>query len=134
MKITDFLDKKKTISKKKLESCNSKEDRRKIEEQLYVPDELQPYTGELPEKKALSGKTVTLVFASEEDVKLLGKYFRVSEYQGNNIRPQNLKMLIDLLTSLETGRLEYDKENGTFTTNSTRSTKMGKRERRIKVS
>jgi len=115
MKMTDFI-KSKSVDKKiaRLNKAGSKEERRKLEEQLFVPEELQPYTGELPVKKALGSKTVTMVFDSEEDIALLVKHVKISEYHGLNVRSRNLNILIDFFKAIDNGEIEYDRENRTF--------------------
>jgi len=118
---------------KKIRESSTKEERREREEKLLVPEEIPPYTKE----KALSlddvsNKKVMLVFSTAEDVELLSKYFKISEYKGKNIRSSNINMFVDFLKALENGEISYDKERREFQYHK-RSDEMSKRERRHKI-
>lgn len=121
MKITEFV--KVESQEKKLERvrrASSKEEKRKIEENLLLPDELPPYTKEEPSiSSEVDGKSVLFVFGSEDDVELLSKHFRISNYKGKNIRSSNLNMMVDFLTALENKEIVYDKDRRKFKYNQT---------------
>lgn len=136
MKITDFINpqKKEVIEKKlkRLKSASSKEERRELEEKLFVPDEIPTYTGERPIKSDVDDKTVTLVFQSKSEVELLAKYMKISWYKGANVRSRNLTLLTDFLEALDRGELIYDKEKRTFR-HSERVNEVRSRKRRIRT-
>lgn len=134
MKITDFISSHSQEKKlKKARSASSKEERRNIEEKLFVPEKLPPYTMEEPTSGSdVESKKVTLVFSDLKDVETLSKYFRISEYKGKNIRSSNLGMMIDFLKALESGEIKYDREKRKFEYN-TGSTEVRKRERRSEI-
>jgi hypothetical protein len=128
MKITDLVGvvsqerKLKTISK-----ASSKEERRNMEEQLLKPAELPSYTKDEPTvKDEIESKTVMFVFSSMEEVQLLKKHFKISDYKSQNVRASNMNLFVDFLKALESGELEYDKEGRKF------SLKTLKRVKRIK--
>jgi len=134
MKITDFINNNTQEKKlKKARLSSSKEERRDIEQKLFVPEKLPPYTMEEPTAGSdVESKKVTLVFSDLKDVETLSKYFRISEYKGKNIRSSNLTMMIDFLRALESGEIKYDRERRKFEYN-TGSSKVCKRERRSEI-
>lgn len=90
----------------------SNEECREIELNLFPPEKLPPYTGKKSLKCSLGTRTVKLIFPNEEELELFGKYFKILTYVENNV--PNIKMLMDLIHSLESGELEYDKEGRKF--------------------
>jgi len=116
MKITDFgISNSQEKRLERVRRAKTKSEKRELEEKLLVPEELPPYTLESSKSNSsVADKTVTLVFGDINDVTLLAKYFKISEYKGKNIRSSNLKMFIDFLKALEDGKLFYNKEDGSF--------------------
>lgn len=112
MGITDFIGNVESRAAKfnKLVDRKTDKERRFLETKLLVPEELPSYTGPTPQFGTLGERTVKLVFDSKLDVDLLRKYFKVSEYQGLNVRGSNLVLLLVVLRALENGSLIYEKE------------------------
>jgi len=129
MKITDFgISNSQEKRLERVRRAKTKSEKRELEEKLLVPEELPPYTLESSKSNSsVADKTVTLVFGDIEHVKLLSKYFKISEYKGKNIRASNLTMLIDFLEALDSGGIIYDKKYGTFICNKSIKTKRAKR-------
>ena len=116
MKITDFVKLESQEKKlKKVREASSKEEKREVEQKLLLPEEVPPYTKDTPTSKSeVEEKTVTLVFGSINDIELLKKFFKISEYKAKNIRAKNLNLLIDFLKALEKGEIKYNAEKRVF--------------------
>jgi len=116
MKITDFgISNSQEKRLERVRRAKTKSEKRELEEKLLVPEELPPYTLESSKSNSsVADKTVTLVFGDINDVTLLAKYFKISEYKGKNIRSSNLKMFITFLKLLDSGKLTYNKEHDFF--------------------
>jgi hypothetical protein len=117
MNINKFIGKT-TISRveryEKLKQQCSKEQIRDLEMQLLIPEKLPPHVGsQTTAKTTVDDRTICIVFPNVSSVDLFKKYFKVSTYKGQTVHSINL--LIDLLSSIEDGRIIYDAEQREIT-------------------
>lgn len=104
-KLLNIGDRKKDVQNKIVEA-KTKEEKRKIEQTHLLPEKLPEYSGEKPIRSSLENRTVKIICSTEKEMILLKKYFKVSEYKGQNIR--NLDLLFCILRLLEKGALKYN--------------------------
>ncbi len=111
----------------------TKEEVRKLEQNLLKPAPLPPYTGKDPDPKDdIEKRAVKIYFGSKKLYKLFTEHFKTTTYIENSC--YEIDMLIAFLRAIKKGRLIYDKEKKRFTTakpsNNSGKSKVGKRKRR----
>jgi hypothetical protein len=116
--ISDFISGAPTSGSKietfKKKSCGkSKQEVRKLEEEMLKPEKLKPYIGKKSFADGVKDKSCKIFFNDEEDWDLFNKYFQISVYVEPSVA--NIKLLIDFLHAMEEGQVNYDTKSRKFT-------------------
>jgi len=93
---------------KKLIKNKNKKEQRKIEQKFLKPEKIPAYVGEVPKKNPVERRTIQIICNSDKEIEIIQKYFKVSEYNGKNIR--DISLFITFLKTLERGEIKYDEE------------------------
>lgn len=116
LRIDDFLSKKARPDRvalfEKMSAGKSKEEVRKLEMEMLEPEPLPMYTGEEIRYIANSELSVRFVFKNEEEMELFGKYVPIATYLERSVT--DIRIILDLFRSMESGKITYDKKTGKF--------------------